>query len=79
MKRTLMLAVYLVAFPLIGLLLGLIFFELMDLINGPLSRMAFYLSLVVWGGIGLFVGIYGTILMSKIDRLARRSAPDGDG
>lgn len=72
MKRSIFLAIYLVGFPAIGLVVGYVFFKLMELINGPLDQAAFEISLFVWGGVGLFVGVYGTVLINRIDQLKEK-------
>ncbi len=44
-------AVYLLGFPLAGVLIGIAVFALFNYVNGPLSKFALYLSVGVWGGV----------------------------
>jgi len=58
--------VYLFGFPLAGILIGIAVFALFNYVNGPLSKFALYLSVCVWGGYGVFSGIYGYLNIRKL-------------
>lgn len=60
---------YIVAFPLMGILFGFLFFKLFDLINGPLSNIALEISLIVWGSFGFITGLYTLIAVRRVNKL----------
>lgn len=70
-------AVYLVGFPLAGILLGIGVFLLFDYINGPLNKFALYLSVGVWGGYGFFSGIYGYLNLRKMSKFKSHNHDNG--
>ncbi|MGY1279772.1 hypothetical protein ACW699_16070 [Klebsiella pneumoniae] len=71
-------AVYLLGFPLAGAFIGIAVFALLNYVNGPLSKFALYLSVGVWGGDGVFSGIYGYLNLRKILKLKRANEESRD-
>ncbi|WED79228.1 MULTISPECIES: hypothetical protein [Aeromonas] len=71
-------AVYLLGFPLAGVLIGIAVFALFNYVNGPLSKFALYLSVGVWGGYGVFSGTYGYLNLRKILKLKRANEESKD-
>jgi len=71
-------AVYLVGFPLSGVLLGIGVFSLFDYINGPLNKFALYLSVGVWGGYGFYSGIYGYLKLRVMSKLQTDNDENND-
>ena len=61
---------------MIGALCGLIFFKVFDIVNGPLDDLAFWISVVGWGGSGVFVGCYGFYFCLKIEKLRKLNSND---
>ncbi|CSD43773.1 Uncharacterised protein [Vibrio cholerae] len=53
-------------------------FALLNYVNGPLSKFALYLSVGVWGGYGVFSGIYGYLNLRKILKLKRANEESRD-
>ncbi|WP_209268890.1 hypothetical protein, partial [Salmonella enterica] len=52
--------------------------QLLNYVNGPLSKFALYLSVGVWGGYGVFSGIYGYLNLRKILKLKRANEESRD-
>ncbi|EGR1275229.1 hypothetical protein BBL81_02385 [Vibrio parahaemolyticus] len=64
--------IYFLGFPVGGLLVGFLVFFILDALNGPLSNMALYISLIVWGGYGCFAGIHGYLKLKRFEKVANK-------
>jgi len=71
MRNFVYIFIYLVIFPLIGALFGFIFFSILNFLNGPLSEIALEISIAALGLFGLFAGVYGTVLLFRIDKMKK--------
>lgn len=66
MTKNTLLIIYFVGFPMAGLMVGFVFFHMLNFATGPLSPLAFEISVFGWGGAGLISGIYGFFLFSRM-------------
>ena len=71
MNRLIYLLIYVIGFPALGILFGFVFYKIFDIINGPLSELAFWISIIGWGGFGIFAGCYGMYFFIKIEKLRK--------
>ncbi len=58
--------IYLLGFPVAGILVGILFAYMLDLVNGGINSLGYQISIILWGGYGLYGGIYGFISMRKM-------------
>lgn len=65
-------AIFLIGFPLLGALLGYVFFSVLNFITGPYSVIALRLTVVLWAVVGLAFGIYAFWTFRRHDRALER-------
>ena len=65
-------SMYLIGFPIIGCGLGYVFVYLLSLLGNEVNIMSYKLSIVIWGGFGLFAGIIGARQLRSIHLLAKK-------
>ena len=74
-RYTLTTFLYLVGFPILGGGLGIVFAWLLGLVNGETSALGYEISVIVWGALGLYAGIFGFIPLRKMNLVYKAHAP----
>jgi len=72
MRKAKYLAVCLIGFPIGGIIVGIVFFNILNFVNGPYSDIGREVSIIGWGLFGLFAGAYGVYFFLKLEKAKNR-------